>query len=116
MVLMLVGVGCSDGHGGGMHASSAVIPGAREMQVRATSFAFDPDALEFAVGEDVTIVLSSDDVFHDFEIEGVDGHVGAGAGRSRRGGFRIDEPGTYRFFCTVSGHRKAGMEGVVVVS
>lgn len=127
LLVVIIG-GCSDHdstslphgmdgqHMSGEHMeSSPVEPGAREIEMDATSFEFDPKTLRIAAGEPFTIVLTSDDVEHDFDIEGQDGHVAAAAGKTERGGFQIDEPGTYRYTCTVSGHRGAGMEGTIVV-
>ena len=45
------------------------------------------------------------------------GHVvHAKAGKTAMGGLRIDEPGTYRFWCTEKGHKKAGMTGTITVT
>jgi plastocyanin len=108
-----------DGHGmGGGHGherTSQTVAGARVIPVRASSYAFDPDRIELAAGEDVTIALRSTDIFHDFVTKDAGHVVGAEADTTRRGGLRIDEPGTYRFWCSVPGHREAGMEGTVVV-
>lgn len=101
-----------DGHGGGNAPTS---PGAREIKVTANRFRFKPNQITVAAGEDVTIVLSSTDLFHDFIVKS-EGHiVGAKAKKTKKGGLRIDEPGTYKFWCSVEGHRAAGMKGTIVV-
>ena len=42
-------------------------------------------------------------------------HVAAGPGRAAEIEFTATQPGTYAFFCTVPGHREAGMEGTLIV-
>lgn len=104
----------SEGHDD--HAdASPVVEGAREVEVAATSFRFDPEEIEADVGEDVTIVLTSDDILHDLTIDDLDVHVAADAGETTEGGVRADETGTYTFYCSVPGHREAGMEGVLII-
>jgi cytochrome c oxidase subunit II len=114
VVIVLFSSGCM---GGDHHdANRDVVPGARVIDVDARSFSFDPDHLQVGAGEDVTIRLHSDDVFHDFVIEGRIGHVvGADGDDTAKGGFRIRTPGTYTFYCSVTGHRSAGMEGTITV-
>ncbi len=105
------GMGGHDGH----DESTPVAPGARRIEVDATSFAFDPDEITVTAGEDVAIVLSSDDLLHDFAIDGIDVHVAADRGETAEGGLRADDPGEYTYYCTITGHREAGMEGALVV-
>lgn len=95
--------------------SSDVVEGARKIEVSASSFAFDPDEIEVKAGEDVAIVLTSTDILHDFTIDELDAHVAVDAGETATGGLRADEPGSYTFYCTVPGHREAGMEGTLLV-
>jgi len=112
--------GGMDEHGGGRgsgdgHRNAPTEVGAREIEVTAGRFRFKPNKITVAPGEDVTIVLSSTDLFHDFFVKG-EGHiVGAKAKKTKKGGLTIDEPGTYKFWCTVEGHRAAGMKGTIVV-
>jgi cytochrome c oxidase subunit 2 len=101
--------------GGGHDKNASVVPGARKIRVTATSFKFKPKTIAIQAGEDVTIVLTSKDVFHDFMVQGLGHVVGAKTGKTRQGGLMIDEPGTYRFWCSVTGHRGAGMKGTIVV-
>lgn len=103
--------GMMDGH----DESTPVAPGARRIEVAATSFEFEPDEITVAAGDDVAIVLSSDDLLHDFTIDGIDVHVAAERGETAEGGLRADAAGEYTFYCTVAGHRDAGMEGTLVV-
>ena len=104
-----------DGMGGDHGESRTAAEGAREIEVTGSSFAFDPDEIEVAVGEEVAIVLTSTDILHDFTIDELDAHVAADGGETATGGLRADEPGRYTFSCTVAGHREAGMEGTLVV-
>ena len=104
------------GHGAGRHdGSSDVAPGAREIEVTASSFAFDPDEIAVTTGEDIAIVLTSTDIVHDLTIDELDAHVVVEPGETDTGGFRAGEPGTYAFYCSVDGHRAAGMEGTLTV-
>lgn len=83
--------------------------------MNATSFAFDPDEIEITAGEDVAIVLSAEDILHDFTVDGLDVHVAADRGETVEGGLRVDEPGEYTYYCTIAGHREAGMAGTLIV-
>ena len=95
--------------------TSPVVEGARRVAVSATSFGYDPDEITVTAGEDVAIVLTSDDLLHDFTIEDLDVHVAADRDETAEGGLRADEPGRYTYYCTVEGHRDEGMEGTLIV-
>jgi plastocyanin len=103
--------GMMDGH----DEPTPVAEGARRIEVDATSFEFDPDEITVTAGEDIAIVLTSDDLLHDLTIDGIDVHVTADRGETAEGGLRADEPGEYTYYCTVTGHRAGGMEGTLVV-
>lgn len=103
------------GGGNGQGTNAPVTPDAREIRVSSDSFSFSPEEITLDAGEAVTIVLTSDDGFHDFVVKGQGHIVGAKRGKTVEGGLRIDEPGTYKFWCSVPGHRSAGMEGTIVV-
>lgn len=100
-----------DGDGG----SDPAAEGARQVEVVADSFAFDPGELTAEVGEDLTIVLTSEDLLHDLTIDELDTQVVADRGETAEAGLRADEAGEYTFYCSVPGHREAGMEGTLVV-
>lgn len=63
----------------------------------------------------MNVVLASDDILHDFVVEGGDFHLAAEGGETATGALTIDEPGTYTVYCSVAGHREAGMETTLVV-
>jgi plastocyanin len=111
-----------DNHGHGRDSDSKhgknarVVKGAREIAVDATSFEFTPTELAVGAGENVTIVLHSVDVLHDFVVKSRGHIVSARRNKTARGGLKIDKAGTYRFWCSVSGHRAAGMRGTIIVS
>lgn len=101
---------------GSMGGSCPTVAGAREIAITGGAYAFTPNAITLAAGEDVTIALTADDIAHDFYVKGI-GHIAhAKAGKTAMGGLRIDEAGTYKFWCTVAGHKKAGMTGVITVT
>ena len=105
-----------DGHGGGNgHENATTVKGARKIKVKAGRFRYTPKTFTIAAGEDVTIVMNSTDIFHDFVVKGIGHLVGAERKQTRKGGLRIDEPGRYKFWCSVPGHRAAGMRGRITV-
>ena len=96
--------------------ASATVPGAREVTVSASSFRFAPEEIRIRTGEDVTIVLAATDTPHDFTIDELDVHVAAAPGQAGRGGLHAPSfPGRYTAYCSVPGHREAGMTATVVV-
>lgn len=118
LVLALVLAACggdAEGHDAGHGGNSAVPDGARTVEVAASSFEFDPDRIEVDAGEAIEVELTATDVEHDFVIDELDAHVAAEAGEAASGGFVAGEPGTYTYYCSVAGHREAGMEGELVV-
>ncbi|HEU5083861.1 MAG TPA: plastocyanin/azurin family copper-binding protein [Acidimicrobiales bacterium] len=105
-----------DGHDDGGHDdTSPVADGARKIEVTASSFAFDPEEITVSPGEEVSIVLTSEDVLHDFTVDELDAHVAADVGETVAGGLTADEAGEYTYYCAVPGHRAAGMEGTLIV-
>jgi uncharacterized cupredoxin-like copper-binding protein len=94
--------------------------------------AFSEDVLTIDVGRVIEVVISNTgSLRHDFTIQRVPADVSA-SGQQKRGKFdvhveltkdqsatlllRVTESGEYTFFCSVPGHRSAGMEGTLVVS
>lgn len=78
------------------------------------ALAYDKSSLEASTGE-VTIMLTNDSsVEHDVRIEELD--VGTDVITEGTDSVTFTaEPGTYTFFCSVPGHREAGMEGTLAV-
>lgn len=119
------GMGMGSGNGmamGGMDGSTsdadnrAVVEGAREIEVTGEDFSFEPDEISVQAGEDVTIAFTAEDIEHDVTVKGVGHVVHATKGETEMGGLRIDDPGTYAFWCSIPGHKAAGMTGAVVVT
>ena len=108
--------------------------------VQMTNFAFTPDILEVNAGEVLEIAIQNvEAVLHDFTIDEVDAdvHVSYLAGTGQHAHtepqleadvhfaltepgtgvmhMKIHEPGEYVIYCSVPGHREAGMEGTLIV-
>lgn len=98
---------------------------------------FVPDAIDIKAGQLVQINMRNmDGLEHDFQVQGLSvelmgdemmrgDHAGAGADMLAMHAvangeasvmFRADQRGTYEFFCTIEGHRDAGMTGTITVS
>jgi plastocyanin len=105
----------SDGGGGGSQEAKKPFPGAPELAVTGDNLSFEPDELAVPAGE-FNVALTSEDQFHDFVIEDVDGVVEASGGETETAGFEITEPDEYTFYCSVPGHRQGGMEGTLTVT
>lgn len=110
------------------------------INVAVSRMQYQPASLEVAAGQPVRLTLTNGDALeHDFSITEfpIDGtvqtmghgghdmadageplalHVGAAANGSGTIEFTPSQPGTYEFFCTVAGHKEAGMVGSLVVA
>ena len=108
--------------------------------VEMTNFAYAPEVLEVAAGDVLEIAIQNvEAVLHDFTIDEIDAdvHVSYLAGTGQHAHeesqleadvhfaltepgtgivhMKIHEPGEYVFYCSVPGHRDAGMEGTLIV-
>ena len=94
--------------------STSVGPGG-QLEVVATSFSFKPKTITVKVGDAPTLVLVSKDLPHDFTVSELGIQVHTDGGHTVRKTVAFDKPGTYTFFCSISGHREAGMTGTLTV-
>jgi plastocyanin len=86
--------------------------GDHAITLEAREFAFAPDDVTVDAGE-VEVTLDNKGVVeHDFTIDEADVQVYADATESTTETVTIDE-GTYTFYCSIPGHREAGMEGTL---
>lgn len=95
-------------------------PGADLVVTGTDALTFDPDVFRVRVGAQVTLEFTSEETInHTFTVEGADEggtdlQVAAAApGETVTTTFTIAEPGTFEVFCSVPGHREAGMVGVL---
>ena len=113
---------------------------AKEITLDASDFAYSPLSVTVPAGEPVMLTLkNSGAVEHDFVIEKIDAsvemiedsgsdthhmhgteasydlHFSAQPGETSVIQFTVSEPGTYTFFCSVQGHKEAGMVGELIV-
>jgi uncharacterized cupredoxin-like copper-binding protein len=107
-----------------------------ELTVEMKDFAYTPSSLTVPAGQPITLtVKNTGNVEHDFVIEkinattkvledngsnahhahgeqaGYDVHVSARPGEASILQLTVSEPGTYEVFCSVEGHKEAGMIG-----
>lgn len=110
----------------------------KEIALELTDFTFAPSSVTIPAGQPVTITIENKGlVEHDFVIEQVAASMGTMEGGSemhhmggdsdfavhaavQAGGtasleLTVEEPGTYQFFCSVPGHKEAGMTGELIV-
>ncbi len=84
------------------------------------SMQYTPATLVAPAGQPLELVLQNSGVIpHDFTLaEGVvqPVKIEAPAGRTGRGSFTIEQPGTYTFLCSVPGHATTGMRGRITVT
>jgi uncharacterized cupredoxin-like copper-binding protein len=78
---------------------------------------FDQAELHAKVGETVALRLDNrDNMSHSFDIDAFNLHVPLSAGQRGAAVFKPTQAGTYTFYCSLPGHREAGMVGTLVVS
>lgn len=114
--LLLAAVLALTACGGGGDEASSGDAGDGTVRIEASDLAFDSEQVSASAGE-IEIELSNvGAVEHDFVVEEADDThvVHTAPGETGTGTIEL-EPGTYTFYCSVPGHREAGMEGTLEV-
>ncbi len=93
------------------------LPGARVVLVELVDFAFRPGVLRVRAGETVNLRLrNAGRVLHDLYVPALGFRAAVNPGQEVVTSLAAGRPGTYEFYCTLPGHREAGMSGTLVVS
>lgn len=96
------------------------IDGAPELAITADNFAFSVDRIELNAGQPaVNVALTSADRLHDLVVDEIGFQLVADRGETVVGGLEgllFGESGAYVAYCSVPGHREAGMELEIVVT
>ena len=114
----LLSVGLAACSGGGDDASAPSSDVEIDAEVLGTdALKFEPTELEAEPGEVAIELTSGESVEHNVVIEeaGDEMVVEAAAGETNVGTIEL-ESGEYTFYCSIPGHRTAGMEGTLTVS
>jgi uncharacterized cupredoxin-like copper-binding protein len=113
LALLALGAGCGD-DSPGADLPAVEGPVSPRIEVTARDMAFEPDAIAVAAGQ-VEVVLHNDgSMLHDLRIEDQPFVIEAQAGETATSQVTL-EPGRYQLFCSIPGHRDAGMTGVLEV-
>lgn len=115
--LVLAACGGDGAPAGGAADNTTTVPSeATTVNLGATEFSFEPATITLDAGATVEVVLENVGVVeHDFTLDEGDVLIHANAAETSRGTFTAPAAGTYTFFCSVPGHREAGMEGTLIV-
>jgi nitrite reductase (NO-forming) len=104
----LPGLAAGSGAGGGGAAAT--------LDVVATEFKFAPAEFRMDGPGELTVNLTNKGVVeHDWVIEGITGRAYARAGGNGSGVFKIAKAGNFAVFCSIPGHKEAGMVGTLIV-
>ena len=104
------------GYGSGGTVAPSPSPGAEEVTVVGRDFSLSPSEVRVPAGGTVNLVLENQGSLpHDITIPALGFSLPAAPGATASAALSATRPGTYEFFCSVPGHREAGMTGVLGV-
>ena len=97
-------------------AAPASQPSGTEIAVGGTEFAFDPDTIEVSAGVEATVTLTNKGtVEHDITVDALGVKIYATPGQTVSGTVTA-AAGTYEFYCSIPGHKQAGMVGTLTAN
>jgi uncharacterized cupredoxin-like copper-binding protein len=86
------------------------------LTVEAHDLSFRPSQLEASAGQPVTLAIHNlGRIVHNLTIDELQVQLIASPGETKSVDLAALPPGTYTFYCSVSGHRQAGMQGTLTV-
>jgi FtsP/CotA-like multicopper oxidase with cupredoxin domain len=118
-ILLLIGTACSTTDSDEVPEQGAAAAGSATYAVSLTEFAISPPMIHAPVGEALVFDVTNDGTApHSFAVDtsvGVEATPEIQPGASATLNVAPLSEGTYDTFCTVSGHRQAGMAGTLMV-
>jgi uncharacterized cupredoxin-like copper-binding protein len=117
-----VAAAVSGGCGGGSDhetrtAGSTEAPAGEKIAVEGKEFSYDPANLTLEAGQPFTIVLkNTGSIEHDLTVDDAKFKLTVPGNNTREKGLEVEKPGTYQFYCSLPGHKSAGMKGELTVS
>jgi nitrite reductase (NO-forming) len=89
---------------------------AADLRIAASEFVFDQPTLQVEPGQKVHLSLDNRGAIqHNLHVQGSNVALEANPGQVVQGDFTFDKAGTYEFFCSIPGHKDAGMKGKLIV-
>ena len=89
---------------------------AADLRIAASEFVFDQPTLQVDPGQRVHLSLDNRGAIqHNLHVEGSNVALEANPGQVVQGDFTFDKAGTFEFFCSIPGHKEAGMKGKLIV-
>jgi nitrite reductase (NO-forming) len=86
------------------------------VQISATEFKFTPNSFQVPLGQKISFTLTNTGVVeHDVTLSASGFTLAALPGQTATGEFTFDQAGQFDLFCSVPGHKDAGMRGTLTV-
>lgn len=89
--------------------------GSAAITVEATEFQFSPKDISASAGTKSIELKNKGSVEHDFVVDALGINVHAGPGQTQSASVEL-KPGRYEFYCSIPGHKEAGMVGTLTVT
>ncbi len=110
LTLILVACGGSSKPSHGPAGSSIAKPVVKKVSVRLRHGSFQPASISVLEGQTVRLTLLSLDTSHILNIDELGVSIPVAPAQTVVREFTVMKVGTYLFYCTVPGHRRAGMQ------
>ncbi len=115
-LLVLVGCGGQKPQASGGTTGGQTGGASGAISVEATEFAFSPSKISTTAGTKTIELKNKGTIEHDLKIDALKvetGNVAPGSSKSVSADLKA---GTYEFYCSIPGHKEAGMVGTLEVS
>ena len=107
--------GGSDGETSSAGGTEA--PAGDKITISGKEFSYEPATLSLKAGQPSTIVLKNiGSIEHDITVDKAKFKLTVPGDNTREKVLKVDRPGTHQFYCSVSGHKSAGMKGELTVT
>jgi uncharacterized cupredoxin-like copper-binding protein len=109
--------GCGGGSDGDTSTAGGTEAAGEKITVVGKEFSYDPATLTLKAGQPFTIVLrNTGSIEHDITVDGAKFKLTVPGNNTREKALRVEKPGTYQFYCSLPGHKSAGMKGELTVT